>query len=37
MWGHGLNLLGLFGKDMYRIEQSSELLILELVKSDDVI
>jgi hypothetical protein len=30
-------ILGLFGKDMYRTEQSSGLLVLESVKSDDVI
>jgi hypothetical protein len=30
-------MLGLFGKDMYKTEQSSGLLILKLVKSDDVI
>jgi type II restriction/modification system DNA methylase subunit YeeA len=29
--------LGLFDKDMYRTEQSSGLLILKLIKSDDVI
>jgi len=29
--------MGLFDKDMYRTEQNSELLILELVKSDDEI
>jgi hypothetical protein len=32
-----LLVTGLFGKDMYRTEKSSGLLILELVKSDDVI
>jgi hypothetical protein len=30
-------ILSLFGKDMYRTEQSNGLLILKLVKSDDVI
>jgi hypothetical protein len=29
--------MSLFDKDMYRTEQNSELLILELVKSDDEI
>jgi hypothetical protein len=29
--------MDLFDKDMYRTEQNSELLILELVKSDDEI
>jgi hypothetical protein len=28
---------GLFGKDMYITKQSSGLLVLKLVKSDDVI
>jgi hypothetical protein len=31
------SFFGLFDKDMPRTEQSSELLVLELVKSDDVI
>jgi hypothetical protein len=34
-----LQLMGLFGKDMYRTEQNRVvgLLVLKLVKSDDVI
>jgi hypothetical protein len=34
---HVKKLMGLFGKDMYKTEQSSRLLVLKLVKSDDVI